>query len=343
MPDHPHHSPLERAVLETVAYADIFSFPVTAYEAHRYLHGVQTTPAHTQDVLDALTCQKQLIRKGDYYCLPHREHAFALREERAARTGRLWAAATDYGQQIARIPFVQMVAVTGSLAVENMDRHGDIDYLIVTSPERLWVVRLMVVALVKLAARNGVTLCPNYLITTNALTIHERNLFTARELTQMIPLAGMATYLQMRTVNEWTQTYLPNADSVPQRTPAEMTGVNLMTTVATLPLRTPVGTWLDRWEMNRKIRKFQHNTPPAHEADFSADWCKGHFDGHMARVQNAYNERLTALELTPHHLTDSRKSLPPMSEHKVLFGQSYYLRFDQKLWDAMQPYPPLGT
>lgn len=28
---------------------------------------------------------------------------------------------------------------------------------------------------------------------------------------------------------------------------------------------------------------------------------------------------------------------------KVLFGQSYYLRFDPKLWRAMQPYPPLGT
>src|SRR5205809_4934831 len=28
---------------------------------------------------------------------------------------------------------------------------------------------------------------------------------------------------------------------------------------------------------------------------------------------------------------------------KVLFGQSYYLRFDPKLWEAMQPYPPLGT
>ncbi|MGA7670637.1 MAG: radical SAM protein, partial [Nitrolancea sp.] len=27
----------------------------------------------------------------------------------------------------------------------------------------------------------------------------------------------------------------------------------------------------------------------------------------------------------------------------VLFGQSYFLRFDPKLWDAMQPYPPLGT
>ena len=28
---------------------------------------------------------------------------------------------------------------------------------------------------------------------------------------------------------------------------------------------------------------------------------------------------------------------------RVLFGQSYYLRFDPKLWRTMQPYPPLGT
>src|SRR5574341_106940 len=28
---------------------------------------------------------------------------------------------------------------------------------------------------------------------------------------------------------------------------------------------------------------------------------------------------------------------------KLLFGQSYYLHFDPKLWKAMQPYPPLGT
>jgi anaerobic magnesium-protoporphyrin IX monomethyl ester cyclase len=27
----------------------------------------------------------------------------------------------------------------------------------------------------------------------------------------------------------------------------------------------------------------------------------------------------------------------------ILLGQSYYLRFDPKLWKAMQPYPPLGT
>ena len=30
-----------------------------------------------------------------------------------------------------------------------------------------------------------------------------------------------------------------------------------------------------------------------------------------------------------------------MSE--VLLGQAYYLRFDDKLWQAQQPYAPLGT
>ena len=32
-----------------------------------------------------------------------------------------------------------------------------------------------------------------------------------------------------------------------------------------------------------------------------------------------------------------------MTVTEILFGQSYYLRFDPKLWDAGQPYPPLGT
>jgi anaerobic magnesium-protoporphyrin IX monomethyl ester cyclase len=34
---------------------------------------------------------------------------------------------------------------------------------------------------------------------------------------------------------------------------------------------------------------------------------------------------------------------PSMPHTDILFGQSYFLRFDPKLWDAMQPYPPLGT
>jgi len=36
-------------------------------------------------------------------------------------------------------------------------------------------------------------------------------------------------------------------------------------------------------------------------------------------------------------------TLGQIDSQKILFGQSYFLRFDPKLWAAMQPYPPLGT
>ena len=43
----------------------------------------------------------------------------------------------------------------------------------------------------------------------------------------------------------------------------------------------------------------------------------------------------------------STAKIPPAANGvgavKVLCGQSYYLRFDTKLWEAMQPYPPLGA
>ncbi len=340
-----HHQPdrptLHHAVLETVAYADIFTFPVTLAEAHRYLIGRAATLDETQHALNDLTGCGKLIRQGDYYCLPQREHAFDLRHERTPRAEQLWHAAHDYGQRIAQLPFVKMVAVTGSLAMDNTDRDGDIDYLVVTTPGRLWVVRLMIVALVKLAARQGVTLCPNYLITTNALAINERNLFTARELAQMIPLSGGDVYDHMRQLNAWTDTYLPNARTAPQRTANAPTPPNPALQLATLPLHTPLGGWLDDWEMRRKIHKFQHHAAPAHEADFSKDWCKGHFDNHMARVQTELEVRRAALNLKP--TPDHKPEVNPVQHNKVLFGQSYYLRFDPKLYDAMQPYPPLGT
>ncbi len=34
---------------------------------------------------------------------------------------------------------------------------------------------------------------------------------------------------------------------------------------------------------------------------------------------------------------------PPTGPGRVLLGQSYFLRFDPKLWQSMQPYPPLGS
>ncbi len=42
-------------------------------------------------------------------------------------------------------------------------------------------------------------------------------------------------------------------------------------------------------------------------------------------------------------MANPRSTNPNSKSVDALFGQSYYLRFDSKLWDALQPFPPLGS
>ncbi|GAB4515938.1 MAG: hypothetical protein OHK0046_20210 [Anaerolineae bacterium] len=293
-------SELEWAILKTIAYADIFDYPITVQELERYLIGVPASRDAIHATLTTNRLQQRFISIcDDYLTLTGRESNIALRRGRSAVAQRLWPHAVAYGQVIGSLPFVRMVAVTGSLAVDNAAANGDIDYLIITEPGRLWLTRLFVVMLVRWAERHeGVTLCPNYFLSESALIIEEQNLFSARELAQMVPVSGMETYDAMRRLNAWTDDYFPNAASAPTPygEPAPETR-RLSTRLLEYVLRTPPGQWIDEWEMNRKIRKLSRQPGQnPYEVDFSRDWCKGHFEGHMQRVMKAFDARLHALQ-----------------------------------------------
>ncbi|MEM8858269.1 MAG: radical SAM protein [Chloroflexota bacterium] len=327
------------AILQTVSYAGIFSHPLTVRELHRYLIGLKLTAEELDDEIIRMLALGSLIQQTQqrWTTLPGNEKLFGIRAEREERSRRLWPLARHYGRLVGRLPFVRMVAVTGSLAVNNPDPKADIDLFIITEPDRLWLTRLMTVGIVKLAARQGVHLCPNYFITTKNLTIETRNLYTAREICQMVPLSGHDVYHQFRLANHWTTGFLPNS-TLPSTVQGELSSG---ARVGEYFLSGPLGDRLEQWEMNRKIDKFV-NQNRCNEAQFSADQCKGHFDGHqervLAKVEELSQDQPLAVSNQPS--ADQVEQLPTAD---VLFGQSYYLRFDPKLYAAMQPYPPLGT
>src|SRR5690242_6496231 len=170
---------IDRAVLRTVAYADVFDYPLQALEVHRYLHGTAATVEATEVALAACSALGGALSCRDgFYTLRGREGLVAVRDRRAAIAARLWPAALTYGRLIAGLPFVRMVAVTGSLAWDNVDDGGDIDYLIVTEPGRLWVCRWLSALVGRAARLEGVILCPNYVISTRALALADRSLYT---------------------------------------------------------------------------------------------------------------------------------------------------------------------
>lgn len=296
----PDSRQLAEAIVHTVAYVDVFDYPLTAAEIHRYLKGVAAPAGAVLALLENhQLVPRRLARQGDYFMLPGREEIAAIRQRRAARAAQLWPLARAYGHQIARLPFVHMVAVTGSLAVNNVVKEADIDYLVVTEPGRVWLTRAMTILLVRLAARRGVVLCPNYFLAAHALTFDSHNLYAAHELVQMVPLYGPDVYARLRQANRWTEQFLPNALGQPAAPPYQPLrgGEQMVRRLAEGILRTPAGKRLERWEMERKIARFtrQSGDSGAAEAAFCADWCKGHFDDHGARTLAAFSSRVENL------------------------------------------------
>ena len=284
---------LEQAIWRTVAYVDLFDYPLTAVEIHRYLDGVPATASEVAKTLVGSPALADHLRYTDgFFYLPGREEIIEIRHERRQRAQQLWPEAVRYGRILARLPFVRMVAVTGSLAMNNAGEQADIDYFVVTENGRLWLARALVIGIVRLAARRGIMLCPNYFVAESALALPERNVYTAREIVQMVPLFGYDVYHQLRQHNSWVSRFLPNANGLPLVQIPEPEPDPWPQTVAELPLRTPLGAWLERWEQQRKIDKLSMQQNGSGESCFTAVICKGHFQAHQRRTLAAYQHRL---------------------------------------------------
>src|SRR4051794_20654958 len=310
--------PLRDAVLATVVYADLFNFPLERAEVHRDLIGVATTRSDTESAIAGLVEDGALVPNGKLVTLPGRAELVAQRRERRAHAAHLWPRARRFGQLIARYPFVRMVAISGSLAADNPDPRADIDFLIVTTPGRLWLVRGLAVLLVRAARLAGAQLCPNYLLTTRALTLHERDLYTAHELLQAAPIAGTPIYQRFLAENCWAASWLPNRFRGATSAPALPARAGLLGRVGEATLGGQVGDRIERWEAARKRRRLGANGQAVH---FTDDVCAGHYGLHRRRVLREFQARCLRAGVSPafvalpwSELSDALPAPAPMAE-----------------------------
>ena len=295
---------LERAVLRTVAYGDVFDYPVRMDEIHRYLE----MPAQRDEVESTTQSlvPDRLASADGYFHLAGRERLVDLRCGREKVAAELWPEAIRCGHAIARLPFVRMVALTGALAMNNVDRGADLDFLIVTERDRVWLCRAFIIQLVRLHRLRGIVICPNWVLSEDALELDQRDFFAARELSQMVALAGVELYGRMRARNHWTRRFLPNANASPRSVPIAPNGRSAISRTGEVVLRTGLGSALERWERFRKSREIARVSPGNPEVVLDRHQCKGHVDRHGQRITAAYAERLRALGLDDEDSLDTK-------------------------------------
>jgi len=291
----PQVGTLRRAILSTLLYADLFDYPLTDSEIRRYLIGEAAATSQVTALLDGdAGLRRHVDRTGDWVHLTQRSHLAKVRRDRAAMSADLWPIARHFGAWIARLPFVRLVGVTGALVMNNATVGDDIDLFILVQPGRLWLCRLFILAIVRFAGHNGTTLCPNFLLSTDHLRLSERNLFTAHEIAQMVPLTRTPWYDAFLEANGWVRDFLPNAFAE-KRTGEGPLNPRSPKSVATRLLSTRLFDPLERCEMERKVRRFRaRQEREGGSVAFSVHECRGHFAAHDARILATYSDRLAA-------------------------------------------------
>jgi len=284
---------IERAILEALAYSDIFEYPLRLDELHRYL-SMRAEAGELQTALEPM--REQVHSLDGYYFLAGREKIVEIRKRREARSRKLLPRALKYGRLLGSLPFVRMAALTGSLAVMNVSKNADFDYMLVAAQGRVWTARLFALALNRAANLSGHTLCPNLIVSESALEWTQRDLYSARELCQMIPITGLEVYRRLMEVNQWAEEFLPNAyigsGGLPPTFQKHTAGFQKF---LEFPLRGKFGGRFERWEMTRKTARFSKQNGFGDETVFNAEICQGNFHHHRKRTRRMFEERLRNL------------------------------------------------
>ena len=215
---------LRASILKTLAYADIFDYPLTASEIHHWLIRSNQFPVVSIQQLQValqqtVNCKLVTVNSG-FYFLTGRQKIVSLRQARSRWSQEKLKLARRVGDWLKFIPTIKLVAVTGALAMSNPAITDDIDLMIVTSPHTLWLTRPLVVLLVSLIAKRRTpaknysnAICLNLWLDTTALAVSkpQRNLYTAHEVAQVKPLWDRHhTHAHFLSANSWINNYLPN-------------------------------------------------------------------------------------------------------------------------------------
>lgn len=284
------------AALEAIAYGDVFGWPLTAAEVHRFLP-LPAGPLEVESALVSLRTDGWVCSIDRYFILPGQNHCVEERRRRGVISARLWPKAIRYVRYLSRLPWVRLVAVSGSLAVHAADDDADIDLFMVTDDGRLWLTRALTIGVAKLAARatrrQAIWLCPNYLLGSTALEMTDRDLFTAHELAQLVPLCGPDVYRALLAQNEWYRQFLPNHPGYPG--PITELGGRRVRHVVEPVMRNRVVERVEAWEMRRKVARLSVAAPTS-EVRFDESICKGHFGQHRRRALSAFANRMARLK-----------------------------------------------
>ena len=208
---------INQLILATLAYHDIFNYPLAEDEVHSFLIEKKVDIARIRDGLNSLMTRSIIGSYYGFYYLKNRAQISRTRLARENNSRQKFKRALFYGALLKAIPTIKLLAISGALAMNNSRKNDDIDLLIITSRGNLWTTRFLANFILWPFKRDpkGKSVsnkaCLNLFLDETYLKINDQNLYTAHEICQIKPIWDRDNaYHKLIRANSWIKKYLPN-------------------------------------------------------------------------------------------------------------------------------------
>jgi len=227
--------------LATIVYYDILDYPLTGFEISKYLtnplhiisltesmQNVQLEPLGNISLMDILKSledaplEKIIDEKNGFYFLKGRGCLVEQRIERQKIAASRWKKVYKVVKTIQAVPFIKMVGVCNSLAINNSKQDADIDFFIIIKKNRIWLTRLLITLLVWLKRewrhkeKIANKICLSFYITDDVLNLESiaikpYDIYLANWIAQLRPIYyENQIYRDFIVKNLWVRNYLAN-------------------------------------------------------------------------------------------------------------------------------------
>jgi predicted nucleotidyltransferase len=204
-------SAINKNIIATLAYFDVFNYPLTQGEIFLFLTDKCDSETFNA-ALSYLLIHDRVYKFDTFYTLKNDAQIATRRRDGNRKASEMIKIAEKIGRMLIRFPYVRGIAISGSLSKNFADDLSDIDLFIITAPNRLWIARTLMHLLKKVSflIKKEHFFCMNYFIDEQGLEIIEKNIYTATEIVTLIPLEGDTVFEKFYSANAWTMAYLPN-------------------------------------------------------------------------------------------------------------------------------------
>ena len=202
---------IKKDILSTLAYFDIFDYPLKKREIALFIPNSYNDPEF-ETAMDELLTSSGIYKMDQFYSLQNNYSIIQRRNKGNNKAMKVMVTAEKVASFLSKFPFVQGVAISGSLSKDYADDVSDIDLFLITSKNRLWIARSLLHVVYKIAClfKKQHLFCMNYYIDEEQLEIEEKNIYTATEIVTLIPLQGSVVFEEFFSANSWTKKFLPN-------------------------------------------------------------------------------------------------------------------------------------